>query len=547
MKLLRFIVACLFSIISTAIMSYISMATPIGPWIETTLVLCGMLIFNIFARSSIEEYIKDLGLTTAAGAIGGILATAFGFSFPTLKFIGPDIFNSWIQNPIYFCLTLSSLAFAAGSFGLLIAHIFENKLIVEDKLEFPIGQLIYKMICAKDQMVNAISLAFGFIGTNLYLLGQIFLRVIGRPIDIINIGRVAIATDLVPMLWAIGFVTGHVIALPLIVGLLARMLCLDPLYQIWPTVSNFLYTYIFSHFYFNYNPEINISDFTLAFCSGMVLFGAFSSFFVLPKIIKNLIKKINSYSTNVNKDQFKNYLNYFYKLPLLQVFVVFAFNIIFLNHFKFSFLSQFYLLFFTFICTYQLIVIAGKIGIAPLGRFATFVMVPGMFIFGYDPIQITFVAAFVEIAGGVACDVLFGRKMAQLAEIEKKSILFYQWLGLIVSSIVIGIVFWLLIYNFSIGDALPVSKAASRALLINVQSFDLTVLIIGFIFGYLLTFLKVNPMLVLGGILMPTNLSLVLIAGGLSTYLTEDKEKFYPFWSGVFAANSLWMILKTFF
>ena len=67
---------------------------------------------------------------------------------------------------------------------------------------------------------------------------------------------------------------------------------------------------------------------------------------------------------------------------------------------------------------------------------------------------------------------------------------------------------------------------------------------LGFMFGFLLKELKVAPSLVLGGILMPLNISLGLIAGGLMTLFTKNKEEWYPLWSGVFAANSLWMLLK---
>ena len=164
--------------------------------------------------------------------------------------------------------------------------------------------------------------------------------------------------------------------------------------------------------------------------------------------------------------------------------------------------------------------------------------------------QITLVATYVEITGGVACDALFGRKMAKLAGIDNSSIQRYQWLGLLVCSLVIGIVFWLFISHFGLGTesgALAVSRAAGRALLINVKSFDPLVLCMGLFFGYLLSFTKINSALLLGGILMPPDVSLMLILGGCLTYLVKNKEEYYPFWSGVFAANSLWMLIKAFF
>lgn len=160
--------------------------------------------------------------------------------------------------------------------------------------------------------------------------------------------------------------------------------------------------------------------------------------------------------------------------------------------------------------------------------------------------QVTLVAAFVEIAGGVAGDALFGRKLALLAKINHTKIVSYQWLGLIICSLSIGIIFWLFIHTLGVGpeSVLPATKAASRALLIAFKSFDWYVLAMGFVFGYLLTYVKVNPALLLGGILMPPSISVMLIAGGLLTYITKNKEQYYPFLSGVSAGNSIWMLAE---
>ena len=65
-------------------------------------------------------------------------------------------------------------------------------------------------------------------------------------------------------------------------------------------------------------------------------------------------------------------------------------------------------------------------------------------------------------------------------------------------------------------------------------------------FGWILKYSKINPMLVLGGILMPATISVGLIIGGMITKLVARKDELVPFWSGVFAGNSVWMLLKSF-
>ena len=187
MIVVNVIVAFLLSFFSTTIMTYIAMATPIGPWVETTLVLSGMLIFSALrAWYTSEGRMHALGLTTAAGGIGGILATACGFSFPTLYFIDNPLFCQLMSNPLQFAGTLSILAFAAGSFGLVVAHLFEHSLIVEQGLSFPIGELVYKMIAITDTLYKAYALAVGFIVTQAFLIIRTLIPLLAQPIVLLR-------------------------------------------------------------------------------------------------------------------------------------------------------------------------------------------------------------------------------------------------------------------------------------------------------------------------------------------------------------------------
>ncbi len=75
-------------------------------------------------------------------------------------------------------------------------------------------------------------------------------------------------------------------------------------------------------------------------------------------------------------------------------------------------------------------------------------------------------------------------------------------------------------------------------------SFDYWVLTIGFAMGMILKWIRVNPMWVLGGLLMPINITLGLSFGAVLTKVVAKPDEWHPFWSGVFAAQSLWMIIK---
>ena len=50
-------------------------------------------------------------------------------------------------------------------------------------------------------------------------------------------------------------------------------------------------------------------------------------------------------------------------------------------------------------------------------------------------------------------------------------------------------------------------KSQTRALMINIQTFDFFALLLGALFGAVLKDLRINPIMVLGGILMPLDVS----------------------------------------
>jgi hypothetical protein len=534
MSILIIAFAILFSLFSTAVMSYISMATPIGPWIAPTITLLSLLIFKLIPTKNITN---SLVMITVAASIGGIVATACGFSYPTLFFLDPVLFTQWMESPRYFAVIMAGISFSAGSFGLVFANLFEKQLIEKQQLPFPIGQLVYKMIAAGTQIKKAYELMAGFVVTTIFCIFQdgLFSITAFIPRVYVLISEFSWSVFVVPqvefmmwpMLWAIGFVTGHVIAIPLAVGALAKIILVDPLNQLY------------------FNGLSNV-EFVLAFASGMVVQGAIVGFISLRTILSNSYLWIRKNGLHENFNQikaencnvgiFKSHIDLL--IPVISTIILFS-------YFKMPLTSQLFLLAGAFACTYQIAIIAGKIGLAPLGRFATFVMIPAMLLFNVDYTHIVFIATFVEVAGGVAADILFGRKVAYLAKVDRNQVIAYQWLGLLVSSLAIGGIFWLLINQFELGSPeLFAYKAQSRRLLISAKAFNFGVLIIGFLFSALLGRFKINSMLVLGGLLMPINISIGLIFGGFLTSFTKNREEWEPLWSGVFAANSLWMILK---
>lgn len=527
--LFAIVLTTVFAAFSTVVMSYISMATPIGPWIGPTLVLIGSLLFRLFG---LQREQVGLSLVVVGASVGGILATAFGFSFPTLYFADPAGFNELIAHPWRFSLFVSVCALVSGWFGLWIASLEQKTLLEQKALPFPIGQLIYKMIYVQNQAHKGFELLAGFCVTMLYGMAQVgivgFRGLFPASVTltsscrygVFSVPSLSLSLDILPMLLAIGFITGHLIAIPLLVGALGKIILVDPVNRIFfSTVSS--------------------QDFMLAFCSGLVFSGTLSSFIKLPSMIAKGFKKLRMATGSGTFSPGSLSMS----LVLEGVLCVGALSA-FLFYCGIPIIAQLFVVGVTVICIYQISIIAGEVGLAPLGRFATFVMVPAMLLFKLDYRAIVVIATFVEASSGVAADALFGRKIGMLANVSPNRVKFFQYLGLVVSSALIGIVFLLLIQALGLGTpALCAYKAQSRQLLIQVNSFDYSVLCVGLLTGYLLSYTKINPVLVLGGLLMQLPTSLGLIAGGFLAKAFSDPEQWHPLWSGVFAANSIWMLI----
>ena len=507
------------------------MAVPIGPWIDVTLVLLGALIVHVvyFRRSSGERQ-QVLAYSAHAGALGGSIATACGFSFPTLYFLDPTQFAVLLQEPFHFMSLLFLLIVCAGGFGMAIAYAITPWFLADERLTFPVSTMVYSTLSAQHNIRQGYQLMRGLIASSVISIAQLAFKLIPEKLALLSrvacgyiiIPALTFRTEWIAMLWAIGFVTGHVIALPLLIGAVIKIFVADPLRLA-----------IFDH--------IGVDDFLFAFCSGIVTFGAVLSLRDIPSFLHSFMVRWKKIDRSTLLDHVS------VKKALVVGFSVLALGLsTFLFWCNFSILSQFYLLGFTGLCVYQVALIAAKSGLAPIGRFATWVMVPGLLLFALSDFQVTIVSAFVEISCMVAVTVLTGKKMGQLAHLSEKKLTWYHVLGLILSAILTSAIFYVLIQYCGLGATSPLiaQRCQSRALLVHASSFNMIVLLCGIVCGMFLHLVRVNSTMVLGGLLLPIDFSLLLIAGGVSTYLVPDKERYYPFWSGVFASSALWVVIR---
>lgn len=518
------------SVFGTTIMTYITMATPIGPWIAPTLTLLLLSLYKIIHRS-INERVVAYQVATAS--IGGILATGVGFYMPTLFFADPVRFDLLISYPVYAVCIVTLIAGIAGWFGLWCARVLYASMVTNKAFPFPISHLIHGLIVAHAHVRRMYEMLIGFAGTIFFCVLQGGTALIGAviPSSIILMRATQfsfftiplVPFDLWPMVWAIGFITGHMLLLPLLVGVASQIVILGPLH---------------THFFASLSPK----DLSLAFCSGMVLvstvYGVYGSIIRMVRGRSNTASGMRAFVTLVLRE----------RALCIEGVVVCAAVFGLCMYIGMPILAIVHTILFGALCTYQMAGVAAKTGLAPLGRFATFVMVPAMLLFTTDVWHLTVISLFVACAGGAAVDMLFSHVYVHELGGSAKALWRYQYIGLWVGALVCGIAFLFFVTHFPLGSSvLFAHKAQTRALLFTYAHFDVTVLMLGALFGALLTWLRCDPLFVLGGILMPLNLSVGLITGGLLSLCVTSRERYEPFWSGVFAANSMWMMVKVLF
>lgn len=540
-SVVAFVGAVIFVFFAVVVQSFISMATPVGPWIEPIVALFMLLLVrgvSLFSkRIEIAQGTRVACLITVAAGTGGAVATAFGFSFPTLYFLDKALFNSWMESPFSIGLFASGITLVCGALAFYLVNMLEVQTLNNAAMPFPIGQMVGRVLSATQELKHSIMLVVGFALSFIFSIVQWIWQLIpqtmtifsGATISIFRFPMLAVQTNLVLVFLAIGFIAGSLLVVPLVVGIVSKIILIEPLQKL-------------------FFPAIPFKTFLIAFAGGIMLQEAVLSLLKLPPLILSGMRWVQGL---LRRDQTSKDQNVVLLKSGMKSFgwllFVFGIGIAYLSYYGFSIISQWYLYFFTVVCVQQALVIGGKAGMAPMGRYATFIMLPGLLLFNYSHTQAMMVSLFVWLVGMLTVDLFFGRVAGLIVKIDRRSIITFQAIGLVLSALFIGPVCWLLINSFGLDSPeLCAQRAQARALLVTAWQFDPVILMIGALFGFILQRLKINPILVFTGLVIAEQFSLLLIAGGILALLVKNRADWEPFWSGVFAAGSLAMLIKVF-
>jgi hypothetical protein len=505
-------------------MLYIAMALPMAPWIGPTLTFI-VLLASFVVRTRFLS--SELVAIISAGCVGGIMATAVGFYMPTLFFINQTLFNQWLARSWHFSACITFIVGLAGWFGMWLASLMQSHYI-HTSYPFPLANVLEGIMEVERFTMQYYIFALSSIVTVVWCIAQDILMYMPSSLVVCNIAGLScficmpIRVTLWPLVWALGAISGKRILFPLLIGM-----------GIYTSMLMPLHTYYFS--------SVSYVDFLLSFCGGLLVITIASDICtLLYKYIYTIIR-LRAYIQNAY------FLLKSAKPMLAEGFCITSILSISAWYCGIPLVFVGYVVLATVLATYYLVEIVAAVGIAPLGRFASMVMIPALLVYTRDPWYLTVLSVFVATATGVAGDAINNRILAYRMHTDMTIIKRYQYLGLLISALLVGIVFVTLVLHIPLGsEKLFAQKAQTRALLCALPTYNWMVLLLGALCGFVLYIFKCNSTLILTGILLSPHICLGLIAGSLLS-LCFDKKYGEPVAAGICATNACWIVLRAVF
>lgn len=497
----------IFSVLSLVMMSYLAMNTQMGPWIAPVFVVVSMMLaIPIVSRRWFAKYAI---ITIIAGSIGGMVGGCLGATIPSFYFLNKNMFLQWMQHPSQLAIILGLFVLCAGSLSFLVAYLIKDYLILGQQLKFPMSQLIYDIVAIDKERKNHGLMLVGIVVASVwnlaYLTGKTFLQVYVAQIHII------------PLMFSVGFVAGKLVAIPVLIGLATRTVGLEWLHD-------------------RFFPDMLRLEFLVTFCIGMLLAVMLTS--LISILYRGTFKEFLIY---------KKVRAYFKNSWLL----VLTMSVLLMCSFllKFSgvhYVGQLYVMTMLIACCFSIGLIVAEIGVVDLDSFVFMVLLP----FVYHHVVTTsntvlMVAVFSTLSLGMVADLLFSYKLADLAKISYVQILKYQIVGFCVAVVSAGFVIWWYIHLFGLDSMqLLAPKAHELDNLISFGSYNYQVLLCGCVWGWVISMLSYDTLSVIGATLMAPSVAVWLIVAGSVSHLVRHREKYFSLCFGVYAAHSLWIMVR---
>lgn len=496
------------SIFSTAMMGYLAMSTELGPWIAPIFIVVVMVFVRSFLyEKMVSKYV--ISIVTSA-SLGGMIGMCLGLSFPSFFFMHQKIFKVWLQSPIYFSLVVIAFIIAAAMYAFLLGYVLRHYFLVETERKFPMSQLVYDVLYTdKPDEIKTFA-----------MIGIVVSLIINRMIAFSHfLSTMQLAHfNMYPLLASIGFISGQAVAIPVLIGLITRVL-----------------TFRLIHIFIPSNTTD--SSLLVTFSMGM--------------IIAWLICNSNTIFLKRSKKYWQTHSFLYQSLKkkwfLLWISSVLSSTVILLFYWKISILATILILTMIMLLAIYSIDIISTIGIIDIQTYVLFVLLGMIYFIPSGMSGMIAVSVLATLSLGIVVDLLFSYKLASLANVDHKFVTKYQIVGVVSSMLFAGIVFWYFCSSFSIQSYSALAeKTYQFEDFFKFAQYNPKVFFVGFFYGAVLHFVVGDLLSIIGGVLMNPIVSAVLVVSGAFANLIKEREKIYPVFLGIYAGHMLWTLLTAF-
>lgn len=503
----------LSTIIAAFSMAYISMAISVGPWISPAIILIGNLLFFkirwLQENNSRKKFLLHL---QQAPAFAGLVATAVGFNLPALYFLDKSAFES-VTGSFYDFLVYTILgvllAIVVGSACGVMIYKYINS---DERYTFPFQNLIsnhIENVNQKDQSTFAI---FTF-GSSIFCFLRDYFSLSIKKIGLIS-----------PSLSAIGFLIGQSLIVPLSLGI---ALCFLPNLATALSLGNF-----FNH-----------QQFGFEIASGLMVFDFFFSLYLSANC------KDFEHIVAILKKRKKRIIFGASMMFLLGLFHFFGKHLAYFQDHSFVGIFSYYTLFaaimamLLFISLLEIAKFSAKAGLAPLGRFTSFVMIPLWILFQPGPKTLIWICLFTATACATVVQLLFQTKIAELSAEQEQQIIRRHFWSIPFVFICVAVAFYFFLSFLTLGSSRLFSmRGQMKAALLNIDSINPVFVGIGAVIAMICKFFKISEMFLLTGIVMPMPMSLSMLAGACMNYFKSKNNQTEAASSGILVGESLAVI-----
>lgn len=492
-----------FVILSIIMLAYVSMASYLGPFISPLVLI---LYFKLFLATDN----KALFVQSACQS-GALFCTAVGFVLPTVFFADPIAWKVLLSKPLQFCIQIFLIGIGAGLLGTFVAW------NTKTESTNPTSRLIFSIFKSLGRSGQDLAIFLSGLSSSLITIFRITCE---------SITRAKFCSFLMPTILAIGLISGTKILASICTGAIFKIL-----FGIFQT-QIMAYTG---------SPDslLTIQQFCLGALGWDLLTGL--SKFIIKNIFKtngltrlekeSILTKLGKYTSNLA----------WLKATLL-VFMSLICSGILISTLQIPLTLALLTIVITIICAQELSKIVASIGLAPLGRFATFAMLGSMLFKQSKEINV-FIACFCALACAASANTVLQMAIAKLAKIEEKQIIMHHIVGLILASLGAGMVFLIFFktMNFQHGIALA-QRAQMRAILMQSWTTKPFIIIIGAITAIAFKLMRIEIAMFFAGLLMNVEQTIVFILGSILGALIKkhlNTEKLNSICSGLLLGESI--------